>query len=121
MTSSHSNKVEIKNSEIESIQYLDDSLVIISGQPSSPPPIISKSGDTWTIDLQCGRKGSSSVASQFTQTCGGVGHVFSPTASDSSPGDLNFYFGIRVGFQLSGETYYVQFYLGQGHRALRNN
>lgn len=122
MTISHSNKVKIKCNAIESIEYIDGSLVITGGQPSSPPPKITESGATWTIDMECGRKGSSSVADKFKDTCGGAKHVYCPTAfSDKTPGKLNFYFGVRVGFSLSGETYFVEIYLGQGHVFLRNN
>lgn len=123
MTTSHSNKVKIKNSAIKSIQYVDNSFIITDGQPSSPPPSINQSGDTWTIDIECGRKGNSSVASQFVAISGGVGHVFSPSDNnDSTPDKLNFFFGIRVGFQLGDEMFYVDLYVGQGHQAwLRNN
>lgn len=122
MTSSHHNKVEIKADAIQSITYIDNSLVITSGQPSSPPPSVNHSCSTWTIDMECGRKGNSSVAGQFTNISGGVGHVFSPTAfSDESPADLNFYFGVKVGIQTEGTTNYVTLYLAQGHRAMRNN
>ena len=38
MTTSHHNKVVIKADSIKSIDYINHSLVITSGQPSSPPP-----------------------------------------------------------------------------------
>lgn len=122
MTSSHSNKIDITCGDIESIQYIVGSLTITDGQPSSPPPGISRSGDTWTIDMACGRKGSKAVADAFVQACGGAGQVCSPSAlSDATPGDLNFFFGIRVGFRLGSDIGYLEFHVGQGHRASRNN
>jgi hypothetical protein len=122
MTKSHSNEVKVKCSTITSVVYIDKSLVITSGQPSAPPPSISHSGDTWTITMECGRKGSGKVASQFTSTSGGVGKVISPTSmSDKSPDDLNFFFGVTVCFNVNNENFYTDIYLGQGHRSLRNN
>lgn len=122
MTTSHHNKVVIKADSIKSIDYINHSLVITSGQPSSPPPSISRSGNKWTIDMNCGRHGDSSVAGQFTSISGGAGHVYCPTAwSDKTPGKLNFYFGVRVGFSLSDQTCNVHLYFGQGHVGLRNN
>jgi hypothetical protein len=122
MASSHDNKVTIKCASIISITYIDNSLVITGGQPSSPPPTISQSGDTWSITMKCGRKGSGTVGSQFTSKSGGVGHVISPYSwSDKSPSKLNFYFGVMVCFNIQNETFYTNLYLGQGHVSSRNN
>lgn len=122
MTSSHENEVKIKCDTIRSITYINGSFAITDGQPSSLPPSISQDGSTWTLKVDCGRKGSSSVAGQFTNISGGVGHVYSPEAiSDASPTDLNFYFGVTLGIETKGITNYLTVYFGQGHRALRNN
>lgn len=122
MTSSHHNKVEIKSDAIRSITYIDGSLAITGDQPASPPPAISQSGSTWTIDMDCGRKGDSAVAGQFTNISGGVGHVVCPTSlSDASPSDLNFYFEVVVEFDVPDGVERITVFLGQGHRASRNN
>ena len=122
MPTSRSNKVKLKNETIDSINYIDKSLVITSGQPSTTPPKISNSGDTWTIEINCGRKGDSSVAKKFVSACGGSGHAYCPSSfMDNEPGKLNFYFGVRIGFKLGGTVYYEDIYLGQGHTGARNN
>lgn len=122
MASSHDNQVTIKCGSISSISYISNSLVITGGQPSSPPPAISQSGDNWSITMKCGRKGSSTVGSQFTSKSGGIGHVISPYSwSDKSPSDMNFYFGVNVCFSIKNETFYTKLYFGQGHTGLRNN
>lgn len=121
LVSSHSNIVEIDASSIQSIDYIKDSLCITDGQPSTPPPSISQSGSKWTITLECGRKGSASVADKFINICGGRYHSFSPTANSDQPGKLNFYFGVTIGLKLGGEIYYETIYLAQGHMGLNNN
>jgi hypothetical protein len=122
MTSSHSNKVTIKCGTIKTIDYIAKSLVITSGQPSSQPANISQSDDTWSVTMECGRKGDRSVAGQFTSLCGGKGHITCPTAiSDASPSKLNFFFGTTITFTIGGKDYSTNVYLGQGHRSLRNN
>ncbi|HRH48424.1 MAG TPA: hypothetical protein PLP23_06725 [Panacibacter sp.] len=122
MASSNDNTVTIKCASITSIAYIDNSLVITGGQPSSPPPTISQSGDTWSITINCGRKGSVTIASQFTSKSGGVSNVISPySSSDKSPSNLNFYFGITVCFNIQNETFYTDLYLGQGNTSSRNN
>lgn len=122
MATSHSNKVSIKCNTITSISYIHESLVITNGQPSSPPPTISQSGDEWSVTMDCGRKGSSPVAGQYTNLCGGVGHITCPSAwSDTSPANLNFFFGTRVKFTINSIDYTTNIYFGQGHVGVRNN
>ncbi|WFN37894.1 hypothetical protein L1994_05795 [Methanomicrobium antiquum] len=121
MSKSQENIVEIKCSAIQSIKFIENSLVITPEQPNSLPPDISNSGDIWTIDLNCGRKGDKSVAEKFTNISGGGAHVFSPNSTkDENPSQLNFYFGILVEFNLEGKKYMMNLYLGQGHQ-VRNN
>lgn len=122
MATSRSNSVEIKCSDITSISYIKDSLVITEGQPSTPPATISQKGDKWTITMECGRKGNSSVAGQFENMCGGKAHAFSPEAySDPTPSNLNFYFGVTVTFKTPTGTRDLNLILAQGHQTLANN
>jgi len=122
MATSRSNKVTIKCDTITAITYIGNSLVITSGQPSSPPPTISQSSDEWSITMDCGRKANSSVAGQFTNLCGGIGHITCPSAwSDTSPSDLNFFFGNSVKFTINSVDYRTNIYFGQGHSHARNN
>ena len=72
--------------------------------------------------MDCGRKSDKSIAGQFTNIAGGVGHVFSPTAiSDDSPSDLNFYFCVKATFSIASTKKEIYIYLAQGSRSLRNN
>lgn len=122
MATSRSNKVKISNRSIISIEYIDNSLNITNGQPSTIPPSISQSGKDWTIEIKCGRKGSDGVASSFVSSCGGQGHLYSPgTFIDDKPGKLNFSFAVQVGFLIAGNNYYVELHLAQGHSGASNN
>lgn len=116
-----SNKVVIESNDIDTIKYVDQSLVITEGESSSPPPSVLQSGSTWEITLDCGRKGSADVAQEFVKSCG-EGHVFSPGAmSDTKPQELNFYFENTIRFKINGQETSTNIYFGQGHRATRNN
>ncbi len=121
MATSRSNSVEIKCSDITSISYIKDSLVITEGQPSTPPATISQKGDKWTITMECGRKGNSSVAGQFENLSGGKNHTFSPVSSSEKPSNLNFYFEVQVSFKTPSGTKEVTLVMGQGHQTLSNN
>jgi hypothetical protein len=121
-TGSHSNTVEVTCSLIQSMSYIEGSLVITSGQPSSPPPSFSQSGDDWKITLKCGRKESESVATRFNTTTGGSIHEYAPFIGHGghSPNKLNFYFGVRI-TMLSGATQIsADLYFAQGSQNLTN-
>lgn len=112
--SSHSNTVKVYGSMIQSMSYIDGSLVITAGQPSSPPPTVVQSGDEWEITLQCGRKNSKQVAESFNRISGGSAHEFTQATIATSPDELNFYFGMNV-VVVSGTTQFpMEFYFGQG-------
>ena len=89
--------------------------VITDGQPASPPKVTPEPGPlatAFTIEFDAGRKGSSDVAQQFNTLCGGADHMWGIGATiDSTPSELNFYFGLIL--QLQGSPP-VTVYLAQG-------
>jgi hypothetical protein len=120
---SSSNKVKLVGSNIQSVSYIDNSLVITPGQDSAPPPKISKDGNTWTIDLAADRKNSEGVANSFNEITGGKTHVYAPDGgSGGTPKSLNFYFGVTVEFTgFPGGPVTTTLYLAQGHYGTTNN
>lgn len=92
--------------------------MVSANQPSNPPPTItpvySAGGLAYTIEFDAGREDTSPVADQFNTLCGGVSHEWCVSSFDSSPSELNFYFGLNL-FLKSGETTAeVPVYLAQG-------
>lgn len=122
MTTSHDNNVSVSSSQITAMSYIEGSLVITGGQPSSPPPSFSQSGDSWKITLKAGRKGSSSVADSFNKLTGGQTHEYAPSGGGGgTPDKLNFYFGVTMTFTVGSDKVPVNVYFGQGHFATVNN
>lgn len=123
MSSSNTVKISSPQISIDSITYIDNSLVITAGEDSSPPPTFSQDGDTWTITLQANRKGSEDVADKFSGKVGGASHEYAPDGGGTgkTPGQLNFYFGVTINFKLKGGTVPVNVYLAQGSYNLTNN
>ncbi len=119
--SSETNTVKVTGSMIQSINYIQNSLVITSGQPSSPPPSITQTGADWTITLKCGRKKSEPVATSFNATTGGTVHEYAPDIDSDSPEELNFYFGVKVTMLSGGTSATTTLYLGQGSHGGTNN
>jgi hypothetical protein len=120
-TSIHSNTVKLYGSMIQNVTYINDSLDITTGQPSSPPPSIVHSGHEWKITLKCGRKNSKEVAESFNKISGGSAHEYSGGTIASSPSELNFFFGVNVVF-VSGTTEFpMDLYFGQGSYATTND
>ena len=97
--------------------------VITSGQPAFAPTAneTSPQGANYTafsIEFKAGREGSSDVATQFNNLCGGADYMFGIGASDPTPGSLNFYFGVTL--QLKGSPGPVLVYLAQGSEVDNN-
>jgi hypothetical protein len=90
--------------------------VITPGQPATAPNVTANplpEDSAFTIEFEAGREGSSDVAQQFTNLCGGADHMWGIGASfDSTPGELNFYFGLLL--QLQGVPGQLTIYLAQG-------
>lgn len=102
--------------------YVPDSFRITAGEKSSLPPKVSPLGREFKISVACSRKGSTDMASQFLQTCGGRNHVFSPSSWSVVPEKLNFFFGLTCTLTESdGSSGTQQIYLAQGHMGARNN
>ena len=89
--------------------------VITPGQPASAPSVTPNplpEDTAFTIEFDAGREGSSDVAQQYITLCGGGDHMWGIGASSSTPGELNFYFGLTL--QLQGSLGPVTVYLAQG-------
>src|ERR1043166_3203369 len=90
--------------------------VITPGQPATAPNVTANplpEDSAFTIEFEAGREGSSDVAQQFTNLCGGADHMWGIGASfDSTPSELNFYFGLVL--QLQGVPGQLTIYLAQG-------
>jgi hypothetical protein len=118
-----SNAVTITSPLIHSINYISGSLVITTGESSSPPPSVLQSGDKWTITLEAGRSGSKPVADSFNTLNGGSIHEYAPDGGGTghTPNELNFYFGVTITFLLDGVQIPTQVYFAQGHYSTTNN
>lgn len=120
--SSHDNTVKLTGSMIQAISYIQGSLVITTGQPSSPPPSITQTGADWKITLKCGRKKSKSVATSFIDTTGGSVHEYAPEGGGGgSPDELNFYYGVKVTIMSGSTPVTTTLYLAQGSHGSTNN
>ena len=106
---------------ISNITYIENSLVVSDGQSHDPnPQTPTKDGNVWTITLNADRSGTPDVAQSFNDIAGGASHEYTSSISwglGSSPGDLNFYFGVNL--SIGSET--ITVYLGQGHHGAGNN
>ena len=118
-----SNTVTITSPLIESIRYINNSLVITTGESSSPPPSIVQDASRWIITLEADRGGSEDVADSFNTRVGGANHSFAGSGGGTGkmPDKLNFYFGVTVTFNIGGTRIDTNLYLGQGHYLLTNN
>ncbi len=125
-TSSHDNTIKLHGDMIKEIEYVENSLVITDGQPSSPPPkIATPSGQdpNWSVTMKCGRKGSSGVANKFNSECGSKYHEYAPDhGSGGTPKELNFYFKVVLTVEINNQLYKVRdVRLAQGHYSTTNN
>ena len=122
MASEHDNTVTINGSMIKGISYVNNSLVISSGQPSSPPATISNSGSKWEVTMKCGRHKTSAVADQFTKICGSAAHEYAPSGGGGTPDELNFFFQVNFIIDINGKNYNVNnVCLAQGSYSTTNN
>jgi hypothetical protein len=122
MTTERSNVVILSSSLISSVEPIQSSVVITSGQPFDTQPTIAQSGSKWTITLDAGRQASGAVAVQFLAAAGSEYHIYpNPTtvSQTDKPGALNFYFGVTVSFNQGFPP--VALLLAQGSTAISNN
>lgn len=120
---SSSNKVTLQSSLIQAVTYVSGSLVITTGEDSSPPPEITRDGSDWTIDLKANRKKSNEVASSFAGVTGGASHMYAPDGGGTghAPEQLNFYFGVNITFSVDDKQLTTMVYLAQGNYSSTNN
>jgi hypothetical protein len=108
-------------SSTSNITYMNNSLVVSAGQShDSAPQTPTKNGNVWTIALNADRNGTSDIAQSFNTKAGGASHEYTNSSwwsLGSSPGDLNFYFGVNL--TVGTET--ITVYLGQGHHGADQN
>lgn len=118
-----SNTVTLNSSQIKSVNYVNNSLVVTEGQKSSPPPTISQTGSQWNITIDVDRKNSAQVASAFNESTGGRYNEYAPDGgSGGTPNELNFFFAVDVTFQVnSSQQVQTRLYLAQGHYSTTNN
>ena len=100
--------------------------MVTNGQPMNTPPTVtpnlSSTQNTFNIELDAGRQDSGPVAEQFNTLCGGAANEWGiSTVTDSSPSQLNFFFGIDVKLMSGGDGIVVPLYLGQGSSGTGNN
>lgn len=100
--------------------------MVSDGQPFTPPPTVTRNlaptVNSFTIEFDAGRDDTSAVADQFNTFCGGAGNEWctnSPFAS--SPGELNFFFGLTLWLEATEGSAEVTVYLGQGNSGFANN
>ncbi|HXQ70890.1 MAG TPA: hypothetical protein VN844_10405 [Pyrinomonadaceae bacterium] len=100
---------------ITGISYVENSLVITPGQPSTPPPTVGQFQNSFTITLMAGREDNSEVASSFNSVAGGAFNEYAASGDDSgTPSQLNFYFAVQISYKSEGNPGSVVAYLGQG-------
>jgi hypothetical protein len=119
-----SNSVTITGSMISNIAFVTGSVVVTPGQSASTTVSVGQDGSEWTLVLLANREGSSTVANEFNAACGGSQHEYCPTASfDTSPGALNFFFGVTITVNVPnvGQVQLPELYLAQGHVGFNNN
>lgn len=100
--------------------------MVSAGQPSNPPPKISPNyapkGLSWTIEFDAGRQDTTPVAQQFNTLCGGANNEWTGVYEvDTTPSQLNFYFGLSLNIASGDNSTPVTVYLGQGNWSFDNN
>src|SRR5262245_61252293 len=85
---------------ITDITYIEASLRVTPGQNHYDSPQIQPPGpgsSLWNITLMADRQNSGPVAQSFNAAAGGASHEFPTyTTMDTSPDELNFYFGVNL-------------------------
>ncbi|WKE65718.1 hypothetical protein PVT67_00230 [Gallaecimonas kandeliae] len=119
MTSKHENSLTLDAADFQVVNYVPDSLVITEGQPSDQPASITHKAPKWLLSINCGRKNSSQVASQWVQATGGADNSYAPDGgANPPPKELNFYYAVDITTYGGNKT---RLYLGQGHYSTTNN
>ena len=99
---------------------------ISNAQPANWPPTVtpnlSPSGNSFNIEFDAGRNGTSPVADSYNTLCGSWENQWCTTYGfTGSPHDLNFYFEVDITLQHGGVQTTTTVYLGQGSVGWDNN
>lgn len=121
MTTKHHNVITLSANEINKITYIPNSFCISDGQPFDPAPVIKKNGGVWTIDMNCGRHKTMSVADRFIILCGGEDYIYNSKSYSRIPEELNFYLGLKIQFSIGASSVDMNFYVAQGSNVIDNN
>ena len=133
MTEIHQNDVNIYSDSVTSISYVANSFILSTGQPFAPhppaPPVSAAYAGSdgslliWRATAFCGRHKTSLPAEYFVSRSGGQQRLFGlNVASDTTPSELNFAFGLDIGLLISGGGTSIQrLYFGQGSNINGNN
>lgn len=118
-----SNTVNLTSSLIETVSYVAGSIVITPGESHKDSASITQDGPKWIITIEADRSGSNGVADKFNTQVGGPYHEYAPDGGGTGkqPDKLNFYFAVRVTFNIRGNRIQETLYLGQGHYGTTNN
>ena len=101
--------------------------MVSAGQPANPPPKVTAGpsnpyNNGFSIEFDAGRSDTGPVADSYNSICGGADHEWSTNSPiDSSPSELNFYFGLNLQLQSKSGPGTATVYLGQGSSGLANN
>ncbi|EKE77389.1 hypothetical protein [Gallaecimonas xiamenensis] len=119
MSKKHENNVTLDAADFQIVNYVPNSLVITSGQDGDQPASITHKAPKWLLSINCGRKSSSQVASQWVKDTGGAKNSYAPDGGGSPPpSELNFFYAVDVTTYSGAKT---RLYLGQGNHGLTNN
>ncbi|MFM0231077.1 hypothetical protein [Paraburkholderia sediminicola] len=108
---------------ISGINYIAGSLMVTAGQQADKSPKFQqKSSTEWEMSLNADRENSTPVAQSFNSIVGGGSHEYADGwRVDSSPDQLNFYFGVNLSVQIVGSTQTIVVYFGQGNSGTKRN
>jgi phospholipase C len=111
---------------ITGIDYVPNSVRKPDGVKSSGSPSVSKSasksGNVFTITFECNRKGNKGVADSFKSSSGDALNRYAAKGGKSGgPGELNFWFSLKVNVATARGAAQATLNVGQGHHSLTDN
>ena len=107
---------------ISSMAYVANSANVTSGQDSSPPPTVQKTGNIFTITFACDRKKSAPVATAFNNNCNNNSlNAYAASGGGGLPKELNFFFQLELQVTTASGSGSAILNVGQGSYGLNNN
>jgi phospholipase C len=111
---------------ITGIHYVPGSVRKPEKQKSSGSPSVSKSvgksGNVFTITFECNRKGNKDVADSFKSSSGDAVNRYAAKGGKSGgPGELNFWFSLKLNVATVRGAAQATLNVGQGHHSLTDN